>query len=165
MRGNRFVALLAAFDQRSRRRVVGSLSRAALLLSPLATLSHANAKTTYQHAAHARKKRKKHPQTCPECPVCLSPPLSPPVPPPPPPLVDCNALCPGCAFCHIRAEGVPLCSNGSGSDCKPCTSDQDCLGTSRPYCVSKMIVRINGRILDECGGHPGLVCASVPACD
>jgi hypothetical protein len=56
----------------------------------------------------------------------------------PPP--NCDGVCgPGCKGCLHRRQGAPLCANGavfSSMPCLPCVSDNDCVGTDFPYCVS-----------------------------
>ncbi len=64
---------------------------------------------------------------------------------PPPP--TCAQLCPQpIADCASRPVGAPLCTNGYSYTCVPCSTDQDCIDLSQPYCVTAIIDRSTGQV-------------------
>jgi hypothetical protein len=109
--------------------------------------------------AGAKKKCKKKKKRCPD-------------PPPPPACADvCPETCdpngdptPDPIFCFERADGPPLCATGGDPDCtQTCSSDTDCVGTDRPYCVTGYEIMTTGQQSDVCG-QPGAHCTSLTAC-
>lgn len=78
----------------------------------------------------------------------------------------CAELCAeGIDLCFERASDSTLCGNTFNTQCTVCSSDQDCLGTPFPYCLSGLTVRATGEpsveLIDQCGEFVEAVCASV----
>jgi hypothetical protein len=83
--------------------------------------------------------------------------------PPPPP--TCAEQCPStCSRCWGRkGGGPPLCGDAAAPTCaETCTSDQDCVHTSLPYCITTNTDRELGTTTLICGGDG--VCADVHPC-
>jgi hypothetical protein len=94
-------------------------------------------------------------------------PLSPPPPPPPPP--TCAEACSSdCGFCLTRADAPLLCVEQFESDCRPCTSDNDCLvpgvPTNNAYCVTSIEFRQTGEVVSLPCSTPGGNCTRADAC-
>jgi hypothetical protein len=74
-----------------------------------------------------------------------------------------------CSLCVRRKKDSVLCSSGvtGVAVCgAPCVSDNDCVGTSFPYCVTQTENRQSGLVLDlECNGVLGLCTAIAPCAD
>ena len=85
-------------------------------------------------------------------------------PPPPPP--TCQESCPPtCVNCFTRTNGPLLCGDGPlAYDFQlPCSSDNDCVGGDKPYCVIQRETRATGN--SEPIGDGGFgYCGSFPAC-
>lgn len=79
----------------------------------------------------------------------------------------CAATCQApCSTCYTRPTGSVLCGGPGGADCKlPCSSDNDCVGTVRPFCTSSFTDRATGETFSwGCPGDPRGVCTAVDAC-
>jgi hypothetical protein len=112
-----FDSLTRVFDVRWRRRLLNTLSAAAVAFAPLTVLVDAEAKKRKN-----KKKKKKRSQ-------------------------NCAASCPSdCEYCLIRPGATTICGTGFSSDCIPCSSDTDCLADPPvfPYCVSQVVKRATG---------------------
>ena len=114
-------------------------------------------------------------QRCPECPTGADYPTCPtcetcPKPPSPP---TCAQTCGSCFLCFHRADASPVCSRAIGNvtySCDhpsfpACSSDNDCIGTGRPYCVKQVDAHNASTGTYISGGPicgtPGGVCAAI----
>jgi hypothetical protein len=130
MHSSHLDALARTLDARSRRRVAASLSGVALAVM-------ASTRRPPRVAAKKRHKKKAQDTTGRECPTCQTCPA-------PPTVATCADLCGTCTFCFTQADGPHLCGRYVGYsweyDCEPdspnCTSNNDCVGTTRPYCLT-----------------------------
>jgi hypothetical protein len=88
-----------------------------------------------------------------------------------PPRLSCQELCGfTCEMCMFRADAPPLCGSGSTS-CDPCKSDNDCVGSTKPYCATHSENRTTGEVVTSCNAGlcscaPGVlgVCIAVDVC-
>lgn len=83
-----------------------------------------------------------------------------------------NASPPSCAeqcpeefdHCVDRAADSSLCADQFSTQCNPCFSDQDCLGSEFAYCVgvNGITVRATGAVFPlNCGGSITAVCTAL----
>lgn len=76
---------------------------------------------------------------------------------------SCAEQCPeGFDRCFERAGDSTLCADALFTQCIPCSSDQDCLGSDVPYCVrvDGITVRETGEIIPlNCGESVTAVCS------
>jgi hypothetical protein len=143
MDATRFDNLTRALDARSRRRLLGMLSGAAVAGAPLAVLIDAAAK----------KKRKKRKQSRPGCRT-----------------LTCAETCPSaCDLCFPRPGAPAMCGDSlSNTDCTaPCSSDNDC-ASPHPFCtLPQRVIRATGQPTSPvCSGFPTPAgfCTLIPAC-
>jgi hypothetical protein len=63
------------------------------------------------------------------------------------PAQACAAACKTtCSTCYARAAGGTLCGGVGSADCAtPCSSDNDCVGTIRPFCTKSFTERATGQ--------------------
>jgi hypothetical protein len=155
MEALRFDTLTRAVDARSRRRIVGSVSSmvvGALGFVLVGPQTGAKKKGNKKHNGKKDKAR----ASCPDCAVCPGPPATP----------TCAGVCGSCKSCFTRAADSLLCSSSQvgdySPDCAaPCSSDNECVDTVRPYCVTHYQVRDPGsgnftdniRFCEDPGGH------------
>jgi hypothetical protein len=100
-------------------------------------------------------KRKNRAKTTPACPTCPTNPAPETCP------GTCNS---GCAQCFTRLSASPLCGHSATPDCgKGCTSDRDCVGSNRPYCVTHYYQRADEQTSNICPS-PGGWCTAVVNC-
>ena len=80
-----------------------------------------------------------------------------------PPKPTCAASCGAtCSTCYERITGQVLCGGVASALCEPpCRSDNDCLGTDRPYCTKSFTDRATGETSDW--GCPA-ACTNVAPC-
>jgi hypothetical protein len=117
-------------------------------------------------ATEGKKKCKKK-----KCPDPTPPPTCPEPPQPPTCAEVCPTTCdplndptPDPIFCFTREDGPLLCATGGDPDCsQTCTSDTDCVGTDRPYCVTGYQIMTTGQQSDVCG-QAGAHCTRMTAC-
>jgi hypothetical protein len=111
-------------------------------------------------AARNKKKpggKKKDRDTCvtTPCPTCPADPAP--------------ATCPGtcdsrCAQCFLRPGASPLCGHGATPNCAlGCSSDTDCVGTNRPYCLTHVYRSSDAQTSNVCPA-PGGWCSAVVGC-
>jgi hypothetical protein len=146
MDANRFTAMIRWLDGVQNRRNALGRSVTALIGASLGALA-ADAEAKKKRR---KKRRKKNP-----------------APP------SCAELCGfACTRCFYRVDAPPLCGDSGADDCHPCRSDTDCIGTTRPYCLTHFEHRATGAVSTMCGpggyceceaGALG-VCVSVTAC-
>jgi hypothetical protein len=79
----------------------------------------------------------------------------------------CADLCPASTFsCFNRPFGPPLCGNSVTTplgNCDECSSDQSCIDSTRPYCITSITNREDNITspIGACGPYPNGVCADV----
>jgi hypothetical protein len=97
-------------------------------------------------------KRKNRAKTSPACPTTPVPETCP---------GTCNS---GCAQCFTRLGASPLCGHSAAPDCaRGCSSDRDCVGSNRPYCVTHYYRRADEQTSNVCPS-PGGWCTTVVDC-
>jgi hypothetical protein len=150
------------------RQAAGAISRRGSLLTlGGAALAASLARPGLISAKKHKKKRKKQ-----ECPAPPPPPTCPQPPAPP----TCGQVCPITCdhpdpvtfdepfYCFTRQDGPLLCGTGGDPDCATsCSSDNDCIETERPYCVTDYTIMDSGQFSTICGG-PGAHCTRITAC-
>jgi hypothetical protein len=68
-----------------------------------------------------------------------------------------------CSTCYERASGAVLCGGVGSADCaQPCRSDNDCLGTERPFCTTGFTDRATG---EKATWGCAAACTNVAACE
>jgi hypothetical protein len=155
----RFDTLVRHLEVRQPRRVSVGRGLAALVsLGVVMSGSEVEAKK-------GKKKKKKN-----RCPILPPPPTCPPPPAPPTCAQVCPTTCENAVgaddpfFCFTRGDGPLLCGTGAEPDCAiSCTSDNDCVGTDKPYCITGYQIMTTGQQSDICGG-PGAFCTRITAC-
>ena len=146
-----------------RRRLFGTLPIAALILGSMTPRAEAKGK-------QRNRKRRQH-DAQPECPECATCPDDVTCPPPPPPAPTCAEVCGSCTLCFYRGNDSLLCGAGTrfiaGCDdpTSACSSDNDCVGSDRPYCLTHIQPRGSTERFDICGS-PGGHCTVIldPQC-
>jgi hypothetical protein len=134
----------------SRRHVFGPLSGVAFgVLGSVLAAPRAEARKRHKKRNGAKKSRGKD---CPPCETCSEPPPAP----------TCTQTCGNCPTCFTQAAGTLLCADTSFLvECdRPCTSDNQCLATDRPYCLLHFQARgstENFLLCEEPGGHCGAI--------
>jgi hypothetical protein len=71
---------------------------------------------------------------------------------------SCAQRCPeACPYCLTRADAPPLCAGGFVVDCdvRVCSSDNPCVGTTWPYCVTRAASRGVGDLGKVCPDGKG----------
>ncbi|MGH2617659.1 MAG: hypothetical protein ACRDJC_20695 [Thermomicrobiales bacterium] len=80
----------------------------------------------------------------------------------------CGDLCgANCNFCYSRTAGSPLCSDIAffSMTCTPCETDNQCLGTNFPYCLSSRLELAAGLVQEiSCQGSPPGACGNPIPC-
>ena len=143
-----------------RRRLFGAFSSVAIALGPLTQLTEAKGKHRHRRPGHHNSSH------CPACPDCATCPDDVVCPPPPPPAPACAEVCGSCTLCYHRGIDTLLCSSdtrfiaGCDDPASACTSDNDCLGTDRPYCITHIQPRGSTERFDICG-TPGGHCTVI----
>ncbi len=69
---------------------------------------------------------------------------------PAPPPLTCEKQCPeSTTYCGYRVSGGPLCAGVVVSyqdPCRTCSSDQNCMGSGLPYCITSLVRRDGGTL-------------------
>jgi hypothetical protein len=162
MDASRFDMLARAVDTRSRRRVLGSVSGVALgAVASVSTLPQAEAKKRRKKGKN-KKPDGNRDTACPTCETCPEPSAA---------LLCAQACGASCGLCLQRDEGSPVCSQDSGDVVKgcndpaspSCSSDNDCIGTGRPYCVTQIDSFFGGTFVSgqPICGTPRAVCTGI----
>jgi hypothetical protein len=100
-------------------------------------------------------KRKNRAKTSPACPTCPTSPAPATCP------GTCNS---GCAQCFLRLGASALCGQSATPNCgMGCSSDSDCVGSDRPYCVTHDYRRTDAQTSNVCPS-PGGWCTAVVDC-
>jgi hypothetical protein len=146
MDSTRFDTLTRTLRRTPSRRAALRTTLGGLTVAALGRLSAAPARSA------KKKTRKKKCPDCPNCPTC-------------PPALTCQQTCPDvCGFCWVRPGTTTLCGQAGLVDCdQPCASDADCPNAGRRFCVSQLINRATGEVVDNCP-TPGGFCSSSPSC-
>lgn len=89
-----------------------------------------------------------------------------PPPDPDPPEPTCFELCDSSSEgCFERAADSTLCADTLSTDCTPCRSDQECIDSDSPYCLTSITIRDSGLpstlLTALCGGFTDGVCAAL----
>lgn len=162
----RIDTLARALDARSRRRVLGSLSGVVVgAFGSVMASSQASAKKKGNKKHDGKNGKNTACPICPESPVCPDSAVC----PEPPPAPTCAQACGLCILCYTRAADSHLCSFDTRfiTDCEnpssSCSSDNDCVGTDRPYCVTHVQARGSVERFDICAGSPGGHCTTILA--